>query len=65
VLLKHLVIMLVAVGAGQWVSAAIAALGWTLPTYIGAMIVAAVIGAVVFALAWGAPSHGYGKLAAA
>jgi ESS family glutamate:Na+ symporter len=43
VLLKHLVVMLVAVGAGAWVSAGIAALGWTLPTYIGAMIVAALI----------------------
>jgi len=37
--------------------------GW--PYGFGAMIVAAVIGAFVFALAWGAPSHGYGKLAAA
>jgi ESS family glutamate:Na+ symporter len=42
-LLKHLVLMLVAVGAGGWVSAGIAALGVTLPAYIGAMIVAALI----------------------
>jgi ESS family glutamate:Na+ symporter len=42
-LLKHLVIMLVAVGVGVWVSAAIAQTGRTLPAYIGAMIVAAVI----------------------
>ena len=42
-LLKHLVLMLVAVGAGAWVSARIVELGWTLPAYIGAMIVAAVI----------------------
>ena len=48
--------------------------GWGLGTLVqhygwgygfGAMIVAAVIGAFVFALAWPAPSHGYGKLAAA
>lgn len=41
--LKHLVIMLAAVGAGTWVSGWIAAAGWTLPGYIGAMLVAAVI----------------------
>ena len=42
-LLKHLVVLLVAVGAGAWVSAGFASIGWTLPAYIGAMIVAAVI----------------------
>ena len=42
-LLKHLVVLLVAVGAGVWVSAGLAAMGWRLPAYIGAMIVAAVI----------------------
>lgn len=42
-LLKHLVLMIVAVGVGAWVSAGIASLGITLPAYIGAMIVAAVI----------------------
>ena len=42
-LVKHLVVMLVAVGAGVWVSSAIAATGRTLPAYIGAMIVAAAI----------------------
>ena len=42
-LLKHLVLMTTAVGAGAWVSAGFAALDWTLPAYIGAMIVAAVI----------------------
>ena len=42
-LLKHLVVLLVAVGAGGWVSAGFASIGWTLPAYIGAMIVAAVI----------------------
>lgn len=43
VLLKHLVVMLAAVGAGSWVSAWFASMGWTLPAYIGAMVVAAVI----------------------
>jgi len=42
-LLKHLVVLLVAVGVGGWVSAGFAAIGWTLPAYIGAMIVAAII----------------------
>lgn len=42
-LLKHLVVMLVAVGAGVWVSAAIASTGRRLPSYIGAMIIAALI----------------------
>jgi ESS family glutamate:Na+ symporter len=42
-LLKHLVLIITAVGAGVWVSAGIQALGWTLPAYIGAMLVAAVI----------------------
>ena len=42
-LLKHLVVLLVAVGAGVWVSAGLESVGWRLPAYIGAMIVAAVI----------------------
>jgi glutamate:Na+ symporter, ESS family len=42
-LLKHLVVLLVAVGAGVWVSAWLESMGWRLPAYIGAMIVAAVI----------------------
>jgi len=42
-LLKHLVLMVTAVGVGAWVSEGFAALGWTLPAYIGAMVVAAVI----------------------
>jgi ESS family glutamate:Na+ symporter len=41
--LKHLVVLLVAVGAGGWVSAGFAAMGMTLPAYIGAMTVAAVL----------------------
>jgi len=42
-LLKHVILLIVSVGAGVWVSAGIAALGVTLPAYIGAMIVAALI----------------------
>ena len=42
-LVKHLVVMLAAVGAGVWVSAGLSALGATLPAYIGAMIFAAVL----------------------
>ncbi|HWN84752.1 MAG TPA: sodium/glutamate symporter [Vicinamibacterales bacterium] len=42
-LLKHLVVLLVAVGAGGWVSAGFAAMGMTLPAYIGAMTVAAIL----------------------
>jgi ESS family glutamate:Na+ symporter len=42
-LVKHLVVMLVAVGVGAWVSAFFESLDWTLPAYIGAMIVAAII----------------------
>lgn len=42
-LLKHLVVMLAAMGLGVWVSAWIGSMGFTLPAYIGAMIVAAVL----------------------
>jgi ESS family glutamate:Na+ symporter len=42
-LLKHLVVMVIAVGVGVWVSAWIASFRITLPAYIGAMIVAAAI----------------------
>ncbi len=42
-LLKHVVAMLAAVGLGAWVSAGFAALGLTLPAYIGAMVVAAIM----------------------
>jgi ESS family glutamate:Na+ symporter len=42
-LLKHLVLMVVAIGVGVWVSAGIASFGVTLPSYIGAMIVAALV----------------------
>ena len=43
VLLKNLVAILVAMWLGAWVSRGFAALGATLPAYIGAMLVAAVI----------------------
>lgn len=42
-LLKHLVIMLTAVGMGIWVSGWLSAAGLTLPSYIGAMLVAVVV----------------------
>jgi len=42
-LVKHLVLLVAAVGAGAWVSAGIESLGLRLPAYIGAMIVAACI----------------------
>ncbi|MBC7349136.1 MAG: sodium/glutamate symporter [Candidatus Aminicenantes bacterium] len=43
VLLKSVVIILVAMWAGSWVSQWFASLGLTLPAYIGAMLVAAII----------------------
>ena len=43
VLLKHLVVLLATVGIGVWVSAWLTGLGLTLPAYIGAMLVAAVV----------------------
>jgi ESS family glutamate:Na+ symporter len=42
ILLKHLVVMIVTVGLGLWVSAWLTRAGLTLPAYIGAMLVAAV-----------------------
>ena len=42
-LAKHIVLMLAAMWLGSWVSAWMAARGLTLPAYIGAMIVAAVL----------------------
>ena len=42
-LLKHLVLMLVAMWLGGFVSRALTGAGFTLPSYIGAMLVAAVI----------------------
>ena len=43
VLLKHLVLLVLAVGLGTWVSRWLTGLGVTLPGYIGAMLVAAAI----------------------
>jgi ESS family glutamate:Na+ symporter len=43
VLLKHLVLLVVAVGLGIWVSGWLTRTGVTLPAYIGAMLVAAAI----------------------
>jgi ESS family glutamate:Na+ symporter len=43
VLLKNLVILLAAMWAGSWLSKGFAALGFTLPAYIGAMFAAAII----------------------
>ena len=43
ILVKHLVVMLTAVGCGLWVSAWLTRMGMTLPGYIGAMLVAALI----------------------
>ncbi len=42
-LLKHLALMLVAMWIGGFVSRALAGIGLTFPSYIGAMLVAAVI----------------------
>jgi ESS family glutamate:Na+ symporter len=42
-LLKHLVLLVVTVGVGIWVSRWLTGLGMTLPAYIGAMLVAAVL----------------------
>jgi ESS family glutamate:Na+ symporter len=42
-LVKHLVLLTVAVGAGAWVGAGLQGMGLTLPAYIGAMMVAACI----------------------
>jgi glutamate:Na+ symporter, ESS family len=51
-LLKTLVIMLVAMWTGGWISRGFAALGATLPAYIGAMIAAAVIRNLDDATGW-------------
>jgi glutamate:Na+ symporter, ESS family len=43
IILKHLVLMLAAMWLGGFVSHALTGAGWTLPSYIGAMLVAAVL----------------------
>jgi ESS family glutamate:Na+ symporter len=50
--LKNVVFVLVAMWAGSWVSEGFAALGVTLPAYIGAMLVAALIRNVDDATGW-------------
>ena len=41
--LKHIVLLLIAMGLGAWISAGVHALGVTLPSYTGAMLVGALI----------------------
>jgi ESS family glutamate:Na+ symporter len=55
--LKNLVVILVAMWLGAWVSAGFAALGLTLPAYIGAMLVAAIIRNIDDATGWLKLSH--------
>jgi ESS family glutamate:Na+ symporter len=55
--LKNLVAILAAMWLGSWVSAGFAALGLTLPAYIGAMLVAAIIRNVDDATGWFRLSH--------
>ena len=50
--LKNIVAILVAMWLGSWVSDGFAALGATLPAYIGAMLVAAVIRNIDDATGW-------------
>jgi ESS family glutamate:Na+ symporter len=56
-LLKNVVVILVAMGLGSWISRGVAALGITLPAYIGAMLVAAIIRNVDDATGWLNLSH--------
>jgi ESS family glutamate:Na+ symporter len=51
-LLKAVVLILLAMWAGSWVSAGFTSLGVTLPAYIGAMLVAALIRNLDDALGW-------------
>lgn len=55
--LRNLVFLLAAMWAGSWVSAGFTAMGITLPAYIGAMIVAAVIRNVDDLTGWFGLSH--------
>jgi ESS family glutamate:Na+ symporter len=50
--LKNVVMILIAMWAGSWVSLGFAALGVTLPAYIGAMLVAALIRNIDDATGW-------------
>jgi ESS family glutamate:Na+ symporter len=55
--LRNLVAILVAMWIGHWVSAGFAALGMTLPSYIGAMLVAAAIRNLDDVTGWFGLSH--------
>src|SRR5688572_573543 len=55
--IKNLVVILVAMWAGSWVSRGFEALGMTLPAYIGAMLVAAAIRNLDDATGWIGLSH--------
>ncbi len=55
--LRSLIYVLLAMWVGSWVSAGVAALGLTLPAYIGAMVVAAVIRNIDDATGWFGLSH--------
>jgi ESS family glutamate:Na+ symporter len=57
--LKNLVVILVAMGLGAWISRGFAALGVTLPAYIGAMLAAAAIRNLDDATGWLRLSHGF------
>lgn len=52
VVLRNLIFLLAAMWIGSWVSAGVAALGITLPAYIGAMLLAAVMRNVDDATGW-------------
>jgi ESS family glutamate:Na+ symporter len=56
-ILRNLVAILVAIWIGHWVSRGFAALGMTLPAYIGAMLVAAVIRNLDDVTGWIGLSH--------
>ena len=58
-IVKNLVAILVAMWIGFWVSKGFAALGMTLPSYIGAMLVAAAIRNVDDVTGWFGLSHGF------
>ncbi len=58
-IVRNLVAILVAMWIGAWVSKGFAALGMTLPAYIGAMLVAAAIRNVDDLTGWFGLSHGF------
>jgi glutamate:Na+ symporter, ESS family len=58
-IVKNLVAVLVAMGIGFWVSQGFTALGMTLPSYIGAMLVAALLRNLDDVTGWFGLSHGF------